>query len=345
MKVPLLNRESNTITIATFHENFLLNKYNLQPPYQRHSVWSVEKQSFFIDSILKNFPMPPIFLRQNIDDKSGKTLYDVIDGKQRLTSVIRFINNEIPVSTERENTEFDDPEIAGKFFRDLDSPNLSEYKRRFWRYVIPIEYIDTMNPTLIDNIFDRLNRNGEPLKGQELRHAKYHACSLYKAVEELGDIVFWQERLKYVDLARMEDDEIISELIFSLLSGQVLGSTQETLDQLYSEYEKVEFGDKLRADFNEITSFMAGLQLDYEALQITGVSHIYGLWCFSLVCKQKGITVEQVAEKVNNLYIELRSGNIKDSCVNDYKRTMQSNTKSRSQRERRVEALLNYCQL
>ena len=69
-----LNRESTKITISEFYERNQLNKYNFEPEYQRRGdVWSEEKQSFLIDSILKNYPMPPIFLHQVIDSSSGAT--------------------------------------------------------------------------------------------------------------------------------------------------------------------------------------------------------------------------------------------------------------------------------
>ncbi len=83
MKV--LERNSNNINIATFWENHQLKKYNFEPSYQRPSdVWSETKKSFLIDTIIKNFPMPPIFLHQHIDVASGKTVYDVIEWKTKI---------------------------------------------------------------------------------------------------------------------------------------------------------------------------------------------------------------------------------------------------------------------
>ena len=77
----ILNRTSNNINIATFWENYNLKKYNFSPEYQRKGdVWSESDKSYLIDTILKNFPMPPIFLHQLIDNDTGKTIYDVIDG-------------------------------------------------------------------------------------------------------------------------------------------------------------------------------------------------------------------------------------------------------------------------
>lgn len=62
----ILKRDSNSINIASFWEGFSLGKFNFDPPYQRDSVWDEEKQSFFIDSILRNYPIPPIFLHQKL---------------------------------------------------------------------------------------------------------------------------------------------------------------------------------------------------------------------------------------------------------------------------------------
>ena len=95
-------RHETDFTIATLWEFKSLDKINLNPKYQRSSeVWNIEKQSFLIDSIVKNFPIPPIFLHEFIDQDSGKTKYDVIDGKQRLTSIFKFIegNLALPVDS------------------------------------------------------------------------------------------------------------------------------------------------------------------------------------------------------------------------------------------------------
>jgi hypothetical protein len=345
--IPVLNRDSNTITVASFYENYKLDKYNFEPAYQRHSVWSEEKQSFFIDSLLKNFPIPPIFLHQHIDDQNGRTMYDVIDGKQRLQSIIRFIENAIPVANEFGGDEFDVPELAGAYFYDLDRPDLSEYKRRFWRYVIPIEYIDTVSGDVIDNIFDRLNRNGEPLTGQELRNAKYHDSPFLRMVQDTAEEQFWGQRLAHVDLARMENDEFISELFFVILEdGGPLEAKPLILDQLYEKYTQLSVQlNKAEAEFHSVTSFLEALNLDYEEFKIKGVSHLYGLWCLAHYCVVNGVSPDPVAEKLKTFLAELRSNEIEDPDVAEYKKTMSARTKSRYQRSKRLEALVNYCGL
>ena len=186
-----LTRESTRITISEFYERHQLKKYNFDPEYQRKGdVWSEEKKSFLIDSILKNYPMPPIFLHQVIDSATGATKYNVIDGKQRLSAILGFINNEIELPSDYDVGAFGDSRLNGKKFEDLED-ELQEFKMQFWRYVLSVEYIETGDTDIINNVFDRLNRNGEPLEPQELRKAKYYNTELIKLVEQLTQVVDW----------------------------------------------------------------------------------------------------------------------------------------------------------
>ncbi|MBO2571597.1 DUF262 domain-containing protein [Shewanella algae] len=339
----ILSRETNTITVANFWENYLLNKYNFDPAYQRKSVWSDEKQSFFIDSVLKNFPMPPIFLHQKIDDNTGKTKYDIIDGKQRLTSLIRFLNNEIPASDEFENSPFYDEKIAGVYFSELDDKNLVEYKKKLWRYVIPIEYIDTSDRNVIDNIFDRLNRNGEPLNGQELRKSVYHGTDLLLLIEKIADGPFWKDRLQKTDVARMEHYEFVSEIIFQLIEDNPLHANQQELDRLYEKYAHSDTNwVDIEKQFINVTEYIISLDIDYDGYRVGGVSHLYGIWCLANKCRNENTDVDYVKNKLCDFFVELRSDKIESDHVLDYKKSMSARTKDQGQRKRRVNALWNY---
>lgn len=75
--------------------------------------------------------MPPIFLHQHIiDNQSGKTLYDVVDGMQRL-SAIMFLNNEIAVPENFSEDGFGDKCLEGLFFTDFDKPENSDWKNYY----------------------------------------------------------------------------------------------------------------------------------------------------------------------------------------------------------------------
>lgn len=79
------------IEISTLFTQVNEDKFDLDAPYQREIVWDMNKQTLFINSIMRGIIPSPLIFVSNDDKKT------VIDGKQRITSIIRFKRNEIPV--------------------------------------------------------------------------------------------------------------------------------------------------------------------------------------------------------------------------------------------------------
>lgn len=336
----ILKRDSNSINIASFWEGFSLGKFNFDPPYQRDSVWDEEKQSFFIDSILRNYPIPPIFLHQKIDDETGRITFEVVDGKQRLTAIVNFINGQITSASEEE-----DDELTGVFFSDLSTSKYAEVKKLFWRYQMPIEYIDTEDERIIDSIFDRLNRNGERLNGQELRNAKYHDTDFYKKIVEYSQREYWQKLLEHVDKKRMEDKEFVSELIFTILEDEVFGATQDIIDSLYEKY-CTKNGDETNEAFSifeKTTDYLVDMNIDFKSHKASGVSHLYGIFSYALYCSNNNVPVEEASNRLSTFLDSLWEKDTQHNAElrREYRKTMSSSTKSKTQRSRRIEVLLN----
>lgn len=348
-----LSRSSNNINIASFWENYQLGKYNFDPVYQRRGdVWNDQKKSFLIDTVMKNFPMPPIFLHQHIDSETGKTIYEIIDGKQRLQSIVDFIKGKISLPNNYSEDTFGNESLNGINFKDLDKDHLAEAKKMFWRYCITIEYIDSEDPTIINNIFDRLNRNGEPLNSQELRKAKYHNSPFYMLIEDLNKTPFWQANLQKLGINRYDDIEFISELLLLILKNEVNdASSKDKLDGLYdifcSENQSLvikEQYEELKQKFQNITNILLDFNLNLAGYGIDSVSHLYGLWGFAWVLYQNGINTD-LSEKLNVFYSDLRNRIFENESIKAYRSSMQANTKSKSYRIRRINSLLSYCGL
>jgi hypothetical protein len=342
----ILSRSSNSISISNFYEDHAAGKYNMEPAYQRRSVWSTEKKSFFIDSVLKNLPIPPIFLRVKLNEDTGRTTYEVVDGKQRLTSILDFIANEFPCSSEQDD-HIADEALAGRYFGDLSTTALSIYKKQFWTYSIPVEYVDVDDDKVIDSIFDRLNRNGEPLNGQELRHSQYYDAQLLSLCYELTKVNFWSDRLKVTDKSRMEDVEFISELVLTVIEDGEFTSTNLVLDELYAKYAKssdINWAE-IRDRFMRTTNFIEKLGIDFQASKVSGVSHLYGIWCFSLFCVKKAISAESIATKLIEFLQAAKERNTSITAAREYKASMSSRTKDKGNRTRRKNAMLSYCGL
>lgn len=342
----VLYRESTRLTIAEFYERFQLMKYNFEPKYQRRGdVWDEDRQAFLIDSILKNYPIPPIFLHQVIDSETGTTIYNVIDGKQRLTAIIKFINNELRLPEDYDVGAFGDSRLNAKKFSDLEG-DLIDFKKQLWKYVLSIEYIDTSDQDIINNVFDRLNRNGVPLDPQELRRAKYFNTLLIKLVDEVTDQILWKN-LGKVKINRMKDSEFVSELVFFLLENKVLdASEKENLNLLYDKWA-LKLTEKkaqmVKDKFSRCIEFINNLDLDFERFKINGVSHYYALFGLAIYCVDHDISAKTISKKIFRFYEALRGPRPLVDQIKEYKDSMQSNTRSSGQRSKRINALKHYC--
>lgn len=341
-----LSRTSNNINIATFWENFNLKKYNFSPVYQREGdVWTDPDKSYLIDTILKNFPMPPIFLHQHIDNDTGKTIYDVIDGKQRLTAIISFLKNEISVPEDFAGDGFGDDQLKGLFFRDFDNPEISEWKKNLWKYEITIEYVETDDLSVVNHIFDRLNRNGEPLTNQELRKARFGSTKFYSLISEISEDNAFDKITSRLKSNRLENHEFISELLFLVAEDRVFaGDKPLEIDELYRVYSELNDVDleASKNTFLEVVNVFSLFNLNFEDGRFFGVSHIFGLWGLAWLLWKNGTTIANIDEKLSQFYELYKLKNDSDVDVEEYRSTMNAGTKAAARRDRRITALLNY---
>ncbi|MEO0769288.1 MAG: DUF262 domain-containing protein [Cyanobacteria bacterium J06649_4] len=139
----------------------------LDPDYQRRHRWTEETSSRLIESLILNIPIPIIYLSQDVDIDTEtyeeESRYSVIDGQQRLTAIVRFFNNDFPLTgLEALN------ELEGAFYKDLP-PFLV---RRLEERTIKCLRIDsTVDEQVKYDIFERLNSGSVKLEAQELRNA------------------------------------------------------------------------------------------------------------------------------------------------------------------------------
>ncbi len=206
-------RRQNFQTVSWFYDIYKRNLLNLDPPYQRRSVWNQNFKDFFIDTLLLNYPAPALFIYEEIS-QSGIAKYNVVDGKQRLSTIFDFVENKFPISESASLSE-----LRGKYFDEIDN----ELKIKFWNYSFLVEYLPSSDESIINNIFDRINRNVARLTSQELRHAKYSGVFI-STVEEITDII--NERFNYSipriaqqSRKQMKDVELFAQILLMIEEG------------------------------------------------------------------------------------------------------------------------------
>jgi uncharacterized protein with ParB-like and HNH nuclease domain len=84
-----LTHKTTTKSVLDLANLYESDHLNLEPGFQRRSVWKERDRAKLIESILRNYPLPAIFLYRR--EEGGKLVYDVIDGKQRLESIFMFM--------------------------------------------------------------------------------------------------------------------------------------------------------------------------------------------------------------------------------------------------------------
>ena len=205
---------------------------DLDPPYQRKSVWTLKDRRFFLDTIFRGYPVPAIYINKEISS-DGKSMYHIIDGKQRLETIFRFAANKIAIDSNFGNSDLD-----GKKWNQIKTN--SDLAKHFWDYNIPVEYIKISDSeTSINDIFDRLNRNAKTLKEQELRHAKYDGWFI-SFIENEADKDEWRT-LKLTTKSRqtrMRDVQFFAELFMITIEGKIFGFDQSTITEYHATYDE-----------------------------------------------------------------------------------------------------------
>lgn len=133
---------------------------NLAPDFQRGLVWNLKQKSELIESILMGIPLPLIYVKE---DEKG--VYIIVDGKQRLSTLFSFINNEFALGKLNilKNKR-------GCRFNDLTP--LEQNKIEDCSLTLHVIKAPTSDRVTFD-LFDRVNRGGTRLNNQEMRNALY----------------------------------------------------------------------------------------------------------------------------------------------------------------------------
>ncbi len=212
--------------IAWFKNAYERKELEMKPPFQRNPVWVTRQKSFLIDTILNRYPIPEIYM-QETTDSCGNAKYIIVDGQQRIRSVIDFLLGKFSID------EKESPSFNGAFFEYLSE----EQKRTFFQYNFVVRILPDIGDSELREIFQRLNRNVVALNKQELRQATYSG-NFIKLMNSLSDKEVFSKIGTFTpnDVRRMLDVEFISELSIAMLNG--LQNKKDKLEAYYQLYEE-----------------------------------------------------------------------------------------------------------
>lgn len=203
-------------------------RLEITPKFQRRGVWTPKQRSYFIDTLLREMPSPPLYLRNIYDIEKSEVVHEVIDGQQRLRAVLDFFDGKYALSNNLDGA------YRGSKFAKLSSVQ----RLAIMKYKFNCETFEAISDQDVFEIFRRMNTYSTPLSKQELRHGNFfgpfsQACHKL-AMEHLE---FWRMN-KIVSerkIARMSEVQLTSALLISQIDG--MQDKNDSISDFYDKYD------------------------------------------------------------------------------------------------------------
>jgi hypothetical protein len=256
---------SNSVKLIELYNKINSGSLITGPDYQRKLVWKKQHKYAFIETILLNFPFPEIYIASaEMDMDKLQSREVVVDGQQRLTTIVDYIKGKGDFSN-------------AKNIKSFDSLS-SEEKKDFLNYLVSVKDLKDIGEENTKEVFKRINSTDYSLNSNEILNAEYGGgefaifCKLladktYKPTEKETDIILENELRDLVstfflknnvfsenDIKRMFDSQYIMLISSTLLEGKYFGRNSKI--NFYLEKYNLEFSihtEILKKLINSIT--------------------------------------------------------------------------------------------
>lgn len=220
---------------------------NITPWYQRRSVWTRAQKAYLINTLFEQKPVPSLYIRHFLDIDNEKSIKEVVDGQQRIRSILEYKNNEFSARhpSHRNRVKYD---------------QLSNTEKNvFLMTSLSIGYLIGADDGDVIEIFGRLNSVSKTLNAQEKRCAQYSGeikqFSLKMATKH---IQLWRSLgiFSANDISRMVEVQFISDLLLNMKRG-LSTYNAGVLTKFYKEYdnefpEQNEYENRMERVFSKI---------------------------------------------------------------------------------------------
>ena len=201
---------------------------------RKDDIWDRNRKSLLIHSVLDDFPIPSVFANKE------ENVYHVLDGKQRVTTLLDYVGGKFSMSKGTPNIEGED--IAGKKFEEL----AETLQQKITQYPVSVEYIEGLGQERMEEWFFRLN-NGVPLRKIENTRAILGGKVL-QFVEAVAKMEFFTEKTNLSASARKRyvDQEMILQ-IMALIQNEETGFSSGEIQEFVKTLRNSEIRDELKA--------------------------------------------------------------------------------------------------
>lgn len=211
--------------LINFHRDKILN---INPWYQRRSVWSDPQKAYLINTIFEKMPVPSIYVRHQIDMDAEKSIKEVVDGQQRIRTILSYRDDHFAARHPGHKRKVKYSDLTKSQREDFVSTKLSV------GYLIGAEEQDVIE------IFGRINSISKTLNPQEKRNALYSGEFKQFTLTQAADrLPFWRSTDIFGanDISRMQEVQFISDLAINMIDG-LSDFDAKAIDRFYKQKDE-----------------------------------------------------------------------------------------------------------
>ena len=224
------NFDSRTYSISDFLEWDRNKQLERSPRFQRRSVWNDNGRSYLMDTIVRGLPIPKVFIRQKINVTTRDSIREVVDGQQRIRTILSFIKDGFKIS-KKHNEQY-----GGYYFSQLGDID-PDIQASILNYEVSVDLLVNMSDPSVLDVFSRLNSYSIVLNEQEKINAN-HFGPFKKLADELSKELydFWLDSriLSEQKILRMEDVNLTADILIAMLDGI---REKKKIKTYYDKYE------------------------------------------------------------------------------------------------------------
>jgi len=216
----------------------LLSAFNIslmpRPEFQRRLVWTNRDKLAFIDTVLRGYPFPEIYIASgDVDTATGEGKELLVDGQQRLTTLYQYFKASSEIFIPKEFPKYNDLE--------------EEKKKDFLEYIVVVRDLGPMQLQEVRDIFQRINSTSYALNAMEMQNARYDGA-LKHFVQHIAGLPFFHNHKIFsaTNVRRMQDVVFTLSIVITMISTYFHRDTE--LEAYLSKYND---GFPLEADVKE----------------------------------------------------------------------------------------------
>lgn len=342
-----MNLNVSQITLIDLVEQIERKEVVINRQYQRGKVWPDTAKTYFIDTILEGYPFPKVYLYQVFSEKSRRPIKELIDGQQRMSAIIDFMNDKFKLGNSSNK-------FNGMRYSDLDD----EVKQQFLSYQIEASVVLSATRSELLEMFRRINAYTAPLTTAEKRHAIYQGDFKWFIVDladkhspALSDLKILGDKT----LTRMGDAEFISDLVVALEKG-VVAKTAKQIEDLYKGYDDAfPQSDNYKTIIDDFFNVLLTKLAPVHETHMMKSYAVHSMFCAYVACKY-GISLQEELttiesnidrkfnfDQINNQLLELADAHELQDIEGEYAEYVEaclSSTTKTAQRKVRFQTLV-----